>query len=440
MRSYSIFRWLVPICLFLGVTLNSCSEKSDPIPNLVLEKQTVQLKPGETVSIKIQSGGNTYKAISSNPELLKASITNDEVVLEAGEIDGDAEAKVYISDANYNRVEIEVTISSYEQLVVNKSNLTISQILFKDTLTVSHGEAPYKVTINEPSLVDLTHAGNKIYLTARAQGSGIIQITDAKSKIVDVALKVEAPRKSMNFSDRYFGHANFGDIAVVDQSVKKLTQATFEMTCNLQGYRGLQTFMGLEGNLIIRGKNDDYRETHPIEIAGLGDKIMLETASSFKLNTWMNLALVFDGTKTELNQKYRLFIDGLEQTLIVRRSEASHQTIDLTSSNDGGRFEIGRANGQEWRALRGMVSEARIWTVARTAEQLKNESCSLSEDKPVGLLAKWDFSIGTDSNLIPDSNKGKYKTDLIISNTKAEGSYLAVNAPISIFSAFNCPF
>lgn len=430
----------MPICVFLGIILNSCSEKSEPIPNLVLEKQTVQLKPGETVSVKIQSGGNAYKAISSNPDILKASINNDEVVLKAEKIEGDAEVKIYISDGNYNRVEIDVTISSYEELAVDKSSLTISQILFKDTLTISNGEAPYKVTINEPSLLDIAYADSKIYLTAKAKGAGIIQITDAKNKVIEVAVNVEAPAKSMNLSDRYFVHANFGDIAVVDQSIKKLTQATFEMTCNLQGYRGLQTFMGLEGNLIIRGKNDDYRETHPIEIAGLGDKIMLETASSFKLNTWMNLALVFDGTKSEINQKYRLFIDGLEQTLIVRRSEASHQTIDLTSSNDGGRFEIGRANGQEWRALRGMVSEARIWTVARTPEQLKKEACSLSEDKPVGLLAKWDFSIGTDSNRIPDSNKGKYKTDLIISNTKAEGSYIAINAPINIFSAFNCPF
>src|SRR5690606_1751186 len=121
--------------------------------------------------------------------------------------------------------------------------------------------------------------------------------------------------------------------------------------------------------LIVRGKNDDYRDTHPIEIAGLGDRIMLESSSSFPLNEWLHLALVVDCNQSEVSKKYKLFINGKEDPLIVRRNEETHSSIDLTQSNDGNRFVVGRANGQDWRVIRGTVSDVRVWSVARTEAQ-----------------------------------------------------------------------
>nr|WP_068892958.1 LamG-like jellyroll fold domain-containing protein [Pedobacter panaciterrae] len=348
-------------------------------------------------------------------------------------------AKVKITDAQGKEAVITVTVGAPATLTTDKTNVTLTAVQGSETITVSSGNGDYKATVANPLVAKAFVNGNVITIKGKINGTTTVNIEDKKGQKAIVNVKVDGPDYAMNLSDQYFAYANFTDIAIVDQSIKSLKQVTFEMTCKIDGYRGLQTFMGLEGKLLIRGKNDDYRDTHPIQISGLGDKITLESTKSFNLNQWMNIALVVDCNKDDVKEKYKLYINGVQDPLIVARQDETHSVIDLTSSSDGNRFEIGRAFGQDFRAMKGTVSEARVWTVARTEQQIKDNMCSLTAQDNIGLLARWNFTAGAETGYIQDSNGGKYETNLIIANAKLGGNYTQVKAPKTVFVSKGCP-
>ncbi|WP_354357695.1 LamG-like jellyroll fold domain-containing protein [Pedobacter sp. UYP30] len=348
-------------------------------------------------------------------------------------------AKVKITDAKGKEAMVKLTITAPSTLALSKNDVTLSAVQGREDITVTSGNGDYKVSVANSFIAKAYAKGNVITIKGKVNGSTSVVIEDKKGQKATVNVKVEGAAFAMNLSDQYFGYANFNDIAIVDQTIKSLKQVTFEMTCKIDGYRGLQTFMGLEGNLIIRGKNDDFQPTHPLQIVGLGDKITLESTKSFKLNEWMNIALVVDCSKQDISEKYKLYINGVQDALIVSRQEDTHTSINLASSSDGNRFEIGRAFGQDFRAMKGIVSEARVWTVARTAQQIKDNMCALTAETNTGLLSRWNFTAGAETDYIQDSNGGKYETNLIIANAKLGGNYTPVKAPQSVFVSKGCP-
>ncbi|MGY3055362.1 hypothetical protein ACVWYG_003577 [Pedobacter sp. UYEF25] len=399
--------------------------------------------PGKNeLTIDINTGNSGYKA-----ELMENS--NQFIELNTSKLESHAKftikaiavgiAKIKITDTKGKQGIVTITVTAPSTLQLSKNNLTLSSVQGSENITVVSGNGDYKVTVTNPFVAKAYANGNLITIKGKINGSTTVVVEDKKGQKATLNVKVEGAAFAMNFSDQFFGYANFGDIAVVDESIKSLKQVTFEMTCKIESYRGLQTFMGLEGQLIIRGKNDDYRPTHPLQIVGLGDKIVLESTKSFNLNEWMNIALTVDCSKQEINEKYKLYINGVQDVLIVSKQESTHSSINLASSNDGNRFEIGRAAGQDFRAMRGAVSEARVWTVARTAQQIKDNMCALTAGTHTGLLTRWNFTAGTETGYIQDSNGGKYETNLIIANAKLGGNYTQVKVPTSVFVSKGCP-
>lgn len=348
-------------------------------------------------------------------------------------------AKVKVTDAQGKQALLTLTVTAPSTLALSKTNLTLSAVQGSEDITVTAGNGDYKVSVANPLVAKAVVKGEVITIKGKINGTTSVLIEDKKGQKATVNIKVEGAAFAMNMSDQYFGYANFTDIAIVDESVKTLKQVTFEMTCKMDGYRGLQTFMGLEGQLIIRGKNDDFRPTHPIQISGLGDKITLESTKSFNLNEWMNIALVVDCSQQSVSEKYKLYINGVQDVLVVARQDETHGSINLASSSDGNRFEIGRAFGQDFRAMKGTVSEARVWTVARTAQQIRDNMCGLAAGTNTGLLARWNFTAGAETGYIQDSNGGKYETNLILANAKLGGNYSQVKVPATVFVGKGCP-
>lgn len=423
------------IYLFCGCAKK---DKVTPVVDLTLDATTIHLAANGITDVHITSGNGDYTVVSSNSEVVQATLSGDVVTVEAKTTAEAAEAVIIVTDAQFKRAVVNVQISNLVPLRVDETALAFHAMQQQGKIAI-HGYAPYQVSMDNELIANVKIKQDTLFITGKRNGSATIQIEDAKGRQTAVALTIDGPEYALNLSDQYFGYANFRDIAVVDASVKSCKQVTFELVCKLNGYRGLQTFMGLEGNLIIRGKNDDYRDTHPIQIAGLGDKVMLESTHSFNLNEWMSIALVVDCNEQDIGSKYKLYINGVQDELVVQRQEQTHSTVNLASSNDGDRFEIGRAFGQDWRVLRGMVSEARVWTVARTAQQIKENICALAEEKPNGLLARWDFSAGMETNYIQDTNGGQYETNLILANAKHNGSYTPTMVPLDAFVAKGCP-
>lgn len=435
MRTVTKILCLSLLCLFVM----ACQEDDeDPTRELLLETGEIELSPGSSAEIEVVSGFRKITARSSNEDIVKAEVVDNVIRLTALEFREYAEVIVYVSDGLLSRTSLLVRVANFGGLRVAQEKVVLPQLQTTDTLQVTGLNKGYAITASEPGIAEFSVVGDQLVIKARKRGKTVVTIEDKYSGSAQVEVDVEGAKMSLDFGDRIFGYAAFDEIAVVDKSVRSLQQVTFEMTCKLDGYRGLQTFMGLEGQLIVRGKNDDYREDHPIQIAGLGDRIMLESTRSFNLHEWLHIALVVDCSQAAVEDQYTLYINGVQDPLIIRRNEETHRQIDLASSNDGNRFVIGRAYGQDWRVIRGMVSEARVWTVARTATQIAENQCELKEMSPEGLLAHWDFSSGVSTDHIPDISGGKYALDLKLSDARKNGMYYPMTVSKELFLTETC--
>lgn len=414
--------------------------------DMTLSKTEAALEVGvvgkDELVVNINTGNGGYKAelLDNSKQFVELNITKLEshakftIKAIAGGL-----AKIKVTDAQGKQALVSLNITAPSALVVSKSDITLGAVQGTEDITVTAGNGDYKVLVTNPFVAKASVKGDVVTIKGKINGTTTIVIEDKKGQKATLNVKVDGPAFAMNFSDQYFGYANFTDIAIVDESVKALKQVTFEMTCKIDGYRGLQTFMGLEGQLLIRGKNDDFRPTHPLQIVGLGDRITLESTKSFNLNEWMNIALVVDCNQPNVSERYKLFINGVQDALVVARQDEMHTSINLASSTDGNRFEIGRTFGQDFRAMKGTVSEARVWTVARSAQQIKDNMCNLAAGTHAGLLSRWNFSAGAETGYIQDSNGGKYETNLILSNAKLGGNYTQVKVPKTVFVGKGCP-
>lgn len=347
-------------------------------------------------------------------------------------------AKIKLTDALKKEQTITITINNPVSVTLEKNVVNFSKLQEKMKINITSGNGKYSITESNSTVAKAKIRDDRyIELESMSNGTVTFTIQDSKKQKTTLSITVDAPQYAMQLGSQYFAVANFRDIAIVNPEATKSKQATFEMMCKMDGYRGLQTFMGLEGKLILRGLNDDYKATHPIAIVGLGDKIVLESSSNFNLNEWMHIALVVDCNASSTLDKYKLYINGIKDNLVVKKEEQTHTEIDLAVSNDNNRFSIGQATDQDWRAIRGSVSEVRIWQVARTEKQIKDNMCTLTEENPSKLFARWDFGAGVETDYIQDISGGKYSTDLVL--TSLSNRFKPVKIPTSKYINKGCP-
>lgn len=410
--------------------------------NLVADKSSVNLELGveghEETEIFIKEGNLDYiiEVVEGSDfiEIETSQLKERSRFVIKAKVEG--ESKVKITDGLSKTFYVDVNIDKPQEVVTDIASVSFDGLQQIKKVKVLSGSPDYEIEVDNPMILFAKIEGDDLLLTSYMNGKTKVFVKDSKGQLSQpIIVTIDSPQNALNLGADYFCHADFSEIAAVDRSIKNCKQVTFEMLCKITGYRGSQTFMGLEKNLIIRGKHDDYRETHPLEIIGLDGRLSLESTSSFNLNEWTHIALVVDCDKSDINSKYKLYINGVQDDLKVNRNDQSHSSIDLVSSSDDNRFEIGRASGFDWTAIRGVVAESRVWITARTQSQISDNMYALKDVSPNGLLANWLFSSHEDTNYIQDTNGGRYSTNLTISEVK--GSFVPVNVAKSKFVEFD---
>lgn len=158
---------------------------------------------------------------------------------------------------------------------------------------------------------------------------------------------------------------------------------TMEGLINIQKFRGpgdngeagISTFMGTEGRTLLRFGDNGVDPDH---LQANGQDIGLK----FKTNQWYHIALVVDGSKTIA------YVNGKKVT-------------EFDSSGSLSTFYIGKS----WSDYRGIVarfSELRLWSVARTAQQIKDNMYEVNPTEN-GLYAYWKMN-EVKENKIPDAS------------------------------------
>ncbi len=287
---------------------------------------------------------------------------------------------------------------------------------------ITSGNGEYQICDpGDNKLIRLEIYGNEITVTARRAGITSFTVTDAKKQISQPIKVVIAPdrRYAMNIGRTYAVWTHFGEmtgdgLAKIKEETNgfKLKEMTWEIVTRIDGTNWLQTFMGKEGYFILRGGDWESNKGQQMELVGTGDKLKLRTGhNAFKLGEWMHIALVVDCSKgqSDYNNKYKLYINGKQVLWSDQtKTDINYSEIDLCAGNDGGRITIGRACDAR-RFLAGSILEARIWTVCRTVDQLKENALELKEENPEGLLARWDFSAGAPVTYIEDGTNSDHE-------------------------------
>ena len=140
----------------------------------------------------------------------------------------------------------------------------------------------------------------------------------------------------------------------------------------------ISTIMGIEGKFLMR-IGDAGLPPNQIQLA---TSYMNFTDSKLQLqtNVWQHVALTYDGDQSEL----KIYINGK-----LMYEESANINIDIEGNGYDRNFLIGKSY-DDTRDLNGCISEARVWDVVRTQEEIANNIYAVDPTLP-GLIAYWKF-------------------------------------------------
>ena len=148
--------------------------------------------------------------------------------------------------------------------------------------------------------------------------------------------------------------------------------------------------MGLEENFCLRTAGSNT-EGWKLQLSGGSPAI--DSRDVLPNDKWVHLACVYDGSQ---GKKF-IYVNGeLQGELPDTRG-----TVDLTyayGQDANAAFYIGQSAADD-RYMNGYVSEARVWAVARSAADLKNNVC-WGDPLTDGLVAYWRFNEPAEDNAV----------------------------------------
>ena len=329
----------------------------------------------------------------------------------------------------------EQEVKPAADLVVDNSSVTLLQ---GDEITVgiTSGNGDYYVKPFDESVATATVNGNKVTIKATENSEleennrieTTVLVIDGRKKVARIQVQVAKlltlpvsvnPVAADIGGDRYF----YMDVKnlnhrIPELGLQHLSQVTYEIIFYPNDTRGLQTFMGLEGNLLLR--SEEGRDTNPhFQIAfkanGLSNPYLLseqvvysdrKDANAKKPGKWYHVALVYDGTQPNIMEAYKLYINGVPEKLTGKEdysNKAPNSSMDLTIMNADNYFMIGRANNNDYRNGLIRVYQARIWKTARTEQEIKENLCELKSGYNTDdLVGYWIFSDGIEKSEYED--------------------------------------
>lgn len=185
--------------LALTATFTACSsDDDDPTPEVVESKtitvdtDTLKMDVAATSTFNITDGGGDYKVFSENPEVVTATIDNNTVTVTSLR---KGKSGVVISDAqgNYKRVVVQ---SMYMTMSLDKEAVAIGIKLGhtdgRATVKVTAGNGGYTAVVADENVATAQVSGDNIVLTAKAEGSTTLTVTDMMGLTKTVPVTVES--------------------------------------------------------------------------------------------------------------------------------------------------------------------------------------------------------------------------------------------------------
>jgi hypothetical protein len=357
-------------------------EKLAQTASLMLGDKAVDFSSPTSISVGVREVG-TVKQINYQVQLFKQNKT-------------DRQAYLMLDNAQ---------VAKYNEIYGTSYKVFPSQyVSFDKTLPIKSGN-----TISAKGILKLQAAAdledNTPYMLAlRLTGvSGTSVSTNAQTLLVSITKKVKGQinKTFVITPDKYFAIDKNGSSA--DDIGNTFT---LEGLINVQkfsedsGQAFISTFMGTEGATLLRF-GDTGNPANRLQTNGAGTELPV----NFALDKWYHVALVVNGNKTIA------YING-------------EKIDEFTKNGRLGIFYVGKSFN-EHRGIAAHFSELRLWKVARTAAQIKENMYDVATNAE-GLYAYWKMN-KVENNKIPDASgngreltlheqKGNGRLDITIHN------------------------
>jgi hypothetical protein len=194
-------------------------------------------------------------------------------------------------------------------------------------------------------------------------------------------------------------------------ALENMTGLTYEALVNINEFavnRSVTSLMGIEEHALIRIGDSGYPrrqiqfKTGPVAFPYSQNKPM--ASIQLKANEWYHIAVAWSFSEAMC----RIYVNGrLAYEAPMSWSEDTFDLNRLTTggeTDEGRRFFIGYSYNPD-RPLNGMVSEVRIWSVARSREDIFRDMYEVKDPatKPE-LRAYWRFDEGM-GNVVKDRSQ-----------------------------------
>ena len=158
---------------------------------------------------------------------------------------------------------------------------------------------------------------------------------------------------------------------------KTMGSVTYEALVYAERWKNLGTIMGNEGTLIMR-TGDLNHPDNELQMAG-SVALQMPDVSIFLLNQWYHVAFTYDASA------------GMA-TLYLNGEKIAEKTVGSLTFDLNERFCIGYAYDYDRnRKWNGFMSEVRLWSVARTANQIR-ENMMFVDSGSDGLVGYWKLN------------------------------------------------
>ena len=288
------------------------------------------------ISIERGNGGYsfTYQVGDGEP-------TTDATIVEATEKENlitlkpkaRGDVKVIVTDQKGSVEEISVKVNPYNLKLENEAtSLIIGGYEASTEIAITRGNGDYKLaqlTDDNKTYLKTTElitedGATKLKLTGKKLGTTTLELSDAAGQKLTLPVYVNPVCYRMEYDVCF--KIDIKKYAESHSEVKSMNQLTFEVVFYPTYTRSMQSFIGLESVFLLRAEAKDVNPRFEIatKINGKSDPRFRSQQTIYCDDSeggrktpgkWYHIAIVYDGTKSSTKEAYKMYINGVRETL-----------------------------------------------------------------------------------------------------------------------------
>ena len=372
------------------------------------------------ISIERGNGGYrfTYQVGDGEP-------TTDATIVEATEKENlitlkpkaRGDVKVIVTDQKGSVEEIAVKVNPYNLKLENEAtSLIIGGYEASTEIAITRGNGDYKLarltddnkTYLKTAELITEDGATKLKLTGKKLGTTTLELSDAAGQKLTLPVYVNPVCYRMEYDVCF--KIDIKKYAESHSEVKSMNQLTFEVVFYPTYTRSMQSFIGLESVFLLRAEAKDVNPRFEIatKINGKSDPRFRSQQTIYCDDSeggrktpgkWYHIAIVYDGTKSSTKEAYKMYINGVRETLTPADNSyedcAPNSSLNLTDVGGNDKALLIGRSGDSYRVGYCKVYQARMWKRALAESEIKANMCKiLNAEEHSDLMGYWVFSKG----------------------------------------------